>query len=151
MPTIRSREQKNKISKTSAFTPKCSSEQYPWFSFKCMTTNAKYNLSSLSPGSERESTLRGLYTRLIELSSQPWLYWLQQPKRSGLENLKYDDISFVANPQTTLSKDTTLYIFRFDTYRGKKEGRIIGFKQDPCATFHIIGYDIDYSAYDHGS
>lgn len=128
----------------------CFSEQFPWFSFRSMTTNVRYNLESLSNGSMRESTLIGLYNRLQELSSSPWVYWTQQPKQSGLETLSYGDLKFSAGAAAVLSKDTTIYVFRFDTYQGAKKGRIIGYKNSRCSVFHIIGYDLDFSAYNHG-
>lgn len=150
MSKIRSKEQHNKVSGKTNGSQGCCAEQYPWFSFKNITKNSNYNLDMLSSGTEREQTLLGLYTRLNELSDMPWLYWMQQPKKTGLETLSYHEIKFKANPNIELAKDTTLYIFRFDTYRGQGQGRIIGFKNAPCSVLHIIGYDLDFSAYNHG-
>lgn len=128
----------------------CFSERFPWFSFRSMTMTADYNLRSLQNGSMRELTLAGLYKRLQELSSKPWIYWMQQPKHSGLETLSYGDLNFTAGPSANLSKDTTIFVFRFDTYQGTGKGRILGYKNSPCSVFHIIGYDLDFSAYKHG-
>ena len=146
MKSVRSIEQNNKISKEEVKSRGCSSEQFPWISFKSMTKNSKYNLSKLKDGKEREQTLLGVYSRLLELSMQPWLYWNGMRKKTGLETLYYEDLNFDAN--ATLSKDTTIYVFRFDSYHGS--GRILGYKTSPCAVFHIIGYDLDFSAYNHG-
>lgn len=150
MPKIRSKTQNNKISGKPKEAQTCFSKQYPWISFQNMTKNKRYDLSSLNSGSEREQTLHGLYRKLTELSSQTWLYWTQQPKRSGLETISYDDIHFTAATDSKLTKDTVLYVFRFDTHLGTGRGRIIGYKNTPCAVFHVIGYDLDFSAYDHG-
>lgn len=87
--------------------------------------------------------------RFEELTSHPWLYWEQQPKRAGLETISYDQLNFQPNGDIVITKDTTLYVFRFDTYRGSGKGRIIGFKESPCAVYHVIGYDFDFSAYQH--
>ena len=150
MGKLRVKEQSNKVNGKVITNQGCCSEQYPWFSFKNMTKNSNYNLDVLSPGTEREQTLLGLYSRLNELSSKPWLYWTQQPTKTGLETLSYHEINFKADPYIELAKDTTLYIFRFDTHRGQGQGRIIGFKNAPCSVLHIIGYDLDFSAYNHG-
>lgn len=150
MGRLHTKEQNNKINGKVSANSGCQSEQYPWISFRSMTRNARYDLSTLRQGSEREQTLSGLYRRLTELTGHTWLYWTQQPKRIGLETMKYDDIQFEADANANLTKDTTLYIFRFDTHIGEGKGRIIGYKNAPCAVYHIIGYDIDFSAYNHG-
>lgn len=150
MGRLQIKEQNNKIRGKTDAVSSCPSEQYPWISFRSLTRNAKYNLSMLRQGSEREQTLSGLYQRLTELTGKTWLHWTQQPKQTGMETMKYDDIQFEADANSNLAKDTTLYIFRFDTHLGEGKGRIIGYKNAPCAVFHIIGYDIDFSAYNHG-
>lgn len=150
MGKIRSKAPNNKIDGKSNASQGCCSDQYPWFSFRSMTKNAKYNLTDLPAGTVREQVLWGLYTRLNELSHQPWLYWTQQPKRTGLETLSYHQLNFSADPDAGLTKDTTIYVFRFDTHQGAGQGRIIGYKKAPCAVLYIIGFDLDFSAYDHG-
>lgn len=129
----------------------CCSEQYPWFSFRGLTRNSRYNLENLSSGHDREITLLGLHAKLKELSSETWVYWQQQPKKTGLETLQYSDLNFDAGPKVNLTNDTTVYVFRFDTYKGNNDGRIIGFKESPCSVFYIIGFDLNYTAYNHGS
>lgn len=69
------------------------------------------------------------------------------PKSTGLETISYQDIGFKVD--ANLSKDTTLYVFRFDTYQGHNKGRIIGYKNAPCSVLHVIGFDIDFSSYEH--
>lgn len=149
MGKLKNKSQTPKLKSSPATVISCFSEQFPWISFRFMTTNANYNLKLLSVGPMQESTLVGLYRRLQELSGNPWVYWTQQPKQSGLETLSYGDLNFVAGPSAILSKDTTIYVFRFDTYQGAQKGRIIGYKNSPCSVFHIIGYDLDFSAYKH--
>lgn len=146
---LRSKSQINKLTARTQENQGCSAEQHPWFSFKYLTTNRNYTLYGLSQGRERELILWGLFDRLEELTHRPWLYWTQQPKRTGLETISYDQLNFEADSSANLSKDTTIYIFRFDTHLGNNQGRIIGFKKSPCAVFHIIGYDLDFSAYRH--
>lgn len=148
-PKLRVKEENNRISRKIESGAKCFSEQYPWISFKSMTKNSSHTLYALPNGKEGESTLRKLLQRLEEISSHPWIYWMQQPKKTGLETLKYDEILFEASPNANLAKDTTIYVFRFDTHTGSGNGRIMGYKQTPCSAFHIIGYDFDFSAYKH--
>lgn len=149
-PKIISKTQNNKVSTKPLEVQGCCSEQYPWFSLRYMTKNDRYSLEGLNPGKDRENTLANFYARLVELSTQPWMNLVLQPKKNGLETITYDQLRFEADPQTNLTKDTTIYIFRFDTSIGTGKGRIIGFKKSPCAVLHIIGCDFDYSAYDHG-
>lgn len=150
MGKLRGKTQNNKINMKSDEKKECFSAQYPWFSFQNMTKNSKYNLSELHSGKEKEETLEGLYRRLQELSEYQWIYWMQQPKQSGLETLCYGDIKFEASRTVKISKDTSVYVFRFDTHKGRKTGRIIGYKNSPCSVLYIIGYDLDFSAYAHG-
>lgn len=131
---------------------RCSSDQYPWISFRYMTKNKDHSLDALEKiqGANRETTLLCLHNKLQEISSKPWTYWLQLRKQSGLESISYDDLHFKASDEASLTSDTKIFVLRFDTHLGAGKGRIIGFKDSPCATLHIIGYDFDFSAYDHG-
>ena len=139
----------SKVSRTPIADSGCCSEQKPWFAFDRLTSNSRYNLDNLRPGRDRETTLLGLYTRLRELSSESRLYWSQQKKSVGTETMHLCDLNFSPGGDAVFG-DETIYVLRFDTYQGRGKGRIIGFKSDPCAVFHVIGFDIDFSAYDHG-
>lgn len=129
----------------------CSSEQYPWISFRYMTANKDHSLAFLEglEVRDRECTQKHLISRLEELSRHPWSDWINMRKRNGLETLSADELTFSPAQDAPVTKDMTMYIFRFDTYQGIGKGRIIGFKLSPCAAYHIIGYDFDFSAYDH--
>lgn len=153
MPKIHSKQPSPKINKAQISENQgCSSDQHPFFSFRFMTTNKVHSLSFLDSmrGPARELTLRSLYEKLEAISQRPWVYWAQERKKSGLETIKYEQLRFEPSTDVTLTKDTTLYVFRFDTYQGTGKGRIIGFKGSPCSALHIIGYDFDFSAYPHG-
>lgn len=149
MGKLKAKVQSNKIDGKSNANQGCSSDQHPWFSLRYMTTNKNHSLAFLGNGSDRETTLSCLFSRLEELSGKSWLYWTQQPKQTGLETIHYDQLNFSSSEDANLTKDTTIYVFRFDTYQGNGKGRIIGFKSAPCSVFHIIGYDFDFSAYKH--
>lgn len=152
MSQIKKKDSKIKINPNAAISKQgCSSDQHPCFSFRYMTKNKRYSLEFLEscPGREREKTLALLYNRLEELSHRPWRYWMQNPRKNGVETLCYDRFYFTPNNDANLTGDSTIYVFRFDTYKGSGKGRIIGFKKSPCSVLNIIGYDFDHSAYDH--
>ena len=137
--------------KSTILSQGCISEQYPWFSFRYVTTNSAHSLKFLEKleANGREITLTGLYKKLEELSKEPWRYWTQNRKSSGLETINYSELNFQVSNFPELTKDTSIYVFRFDTYQGTGKGRLLGFKLSPCSVFHIIGYDFDFSAYKH--
>lgn len=149
MGQIKQKKQDNKIDGKASVAPLCCSEQYPWFSFKDLTTNSSYNLDNLPIGTARSTTIDLLFDKLKELSNKKWIYWHQNHKSIGLETMTYDSLNFSAHPDAVISKDTKVYVFRFDTYLGTGKGRIIGYKKSPCAVLHIIGFDVDFSAYNH--
>lgn len=100
-------------------------------------------------GQEQCETLMGLTTKLHELSQKPWTYWNDKRKTLGLESMDYASMKFEASNGCPITKDTTVFIFRFDTYRGKGKGRIIGYKDSPCTALYVLGYDFDFSSYKH--
>lgn len=151
---IKDRRPNNKITtKKEKKNQGCSSDQHPWFSFRYLTANAAHTLKFLDglEANERVCTLTSLFTRLDELSHQPWTYWINMPKLTGLETLPLDELRFSPGEGANLTRDTTIYVFRFDTYQGSRKGRIMGFKSSPCSVYHIIGFDFDFSAYSHGA
>ena len=150
MKNIRQKDQRIRLT-TPQDQSSCPSDQYPWVSFRYMTANKDFTVECLErlSGQQRETTLLNLYRKLVELSSRPWSYWLQQRKASGMESMDYSRLHFQANQDAGLTSDTKVYILRFDTHLGSGKGRIIGFKQSPCAVLHIIGYDFDFSSYNH--
>lgn len=149
---IRDKAQPNKIRRKQAEQVQgCCSVQYPWLSFRYMTTNKSHSLKFLDSLDiyARECTMRCLLSQLEDLTRYPWIYWMENRKKTGLETVSYDALKFASASEANLTKDTTLYIFRFDTYQGPGKGRMIGFKRAPCAVYHIIGYDFDFTAYQH--
>lgn len=149
---LRKKESSNRISKKPYQESQgCGSDQHPWISFRYMTANKAHSLSFLDSldSRDREVTMRLLLERLEELSSKPWSEWMGLRKKTGFETLPTEENTFQPADGAPLTNDMKLYVFRFDTYRGNGKGRIIGFKIHPCAAYHIIGYDFDFSAYKH--
>lgn len=150
--SIRSKGQKPKLERNpKGVSASCGSDQYPWISFRYMTASKDHSIKFLDSleSSERNDTVMSLYKRLEEISQSPWSVWMNQCKRTGLETIYCHQLKFSPGGGISLTKDTAIYVFRCDTYRGKGQGRIIGFKASPCSTLHIIGYDFDFSAYEH--
>lgn len=149
---LRKKEASNRISKKPYQESQgCSSDQHPWISFRYMTANKDHSLAFLDTldSRDRETTMRRLLERLEEISSKPWAEWMGLRKQSGFETIPMEAKTFQPADGILLTSDMKLYVFRFDTYRGSGKGRIIGFKISPCAAYHIIGYDFDFTAYAH--
>lgn len=149
MSYLKTKEENNKIGKSIKPSQMCCSEQYPWISLRYITKNKRHSLEFFSHSSERIKTLEKLYEKFEELSSIPWSSWMAKQKERGMETIYYEQLNFSPNPDLKITKEEKIYILRFDTYQGTGKGRIIGYKKSPCAVFHIIGYDFDFSAYTH--
>ena len=86
---------------------------------------------------------------LKELSQKTWLELSRRTKYQigGFEKLRYDQIN-VSPVNLTMPKDENILSFRFgsaDAYR------LLGCRKDGCNVLYVIGYDFDFSAYDHGN
>ena len=143
---IQSKKSDNKLSGKTLICE----DQYPGFSFRYMTANNNYNLNYFRDEHDKLITCEGLINKLTEFSKQPWMYWAQQRKMLGIEQMEYSRVRFKASDDARLNDDTKVYVIRFDSFRGSGEGRIIGFKESPCAILNIIGFDFDFSSYNHG-
>lgn len=142
---IKNNNKKNKVNsqKISSNTSNCSVN--PMFSFQYLTTNKKYNLEKLDKN-QKATFLADLSARLIEISQKPWIYWNNLPKDKGMETIPFKDINFSPNG-LELSKDEKIIVFRFSS----QNARILGVKSSSCAVYNIIGFDTDFSAYNHGN
>lgn len=146
MGKLKGKESKIVIEGKADLKPACSSDQYPSFSFRYLTQSRKYNLYGLEPGRAREEIYDALTRKLGEISSRSWLDWGQLRREKGFETIPYGQIRFQANDASLLSSDSKIIVFRFNS----DNMRILGYKKSPCAVFYIIGFDFDFSAYDHG-
>lgn len=141
---VRNPSKRNKISgKAKVTLPEKQCDQYPAISYRYMTTNKQY---SLKDKCEPIMLAHILHKRLLEITQKPWIYWSQQDKGYGFETLEYSRINI--NPSgCELTGDEKIIIFRFDSSRC----RILGFRKDSCPTLYIIGFDLNFSAYNHGN
>lgn len=127
------------------------SDQHLRFSFRYITSNKHYNFSYFSDMRIKLEAENAFINRLIELSSNDWIHWSGQGKKTGFEALPFDDDmqkKFTTYDWTQGSRKQT-YVFRFKA--GSSDYRIIGIKENSDPTLYIIGFDFDHSAYNHGS
>jgi hypothetical protein len=122
--------------------------QVPAFSFGYLTTTKKYTLGYISDSNDRRTAIENVYNKLAEIGTENWLHWYENGKKHGLETLYAGDLSFSPS-RKRLTPDEKVIVFRVKSYAGK-EGRILGIREDGCPILHIIGYDFNYSAYNHG-
>ena len=121
------------------------------FSFCYMTSNSRYNFDYFVNSQKRESeTIKAnLYDRFEQLSKMTWLELAGLPKKQGFETIPIDSLNFQPSHFSS-GQEKKAVVFRFKGVNGK-DCRIIGIKEEHCsAVYHVIGYDFDYSAYDHG-
>lgn len=122
------------------------------FSFCYLTANGSFNFDYFNSSQKREcETIKAsLYDRLEELSKYKWIDLMALPKGHGFETIPVSRLKFQPSEMDDISGQKAI-VFRFKGVNGK-DCRIIGIKEDHCsAVCHVIGYDFDYSAYDHGS
>ena len=118
------------------------------FSFQHVTTNNRYNWNFFKKRIRDELQAHNdLLERLKELSNETWLSLFEKPKKSGAETL----------PRTMLKFDPDRSIYeervnedQFISIRfASQQYRLLGMRKKNSSTFFIIGYDFDFSAYDH--
>ena len=151
MKSLKHRKNSTKIRKDCLEDVECPSEQYPHITFRYLTNNDHYNFDYVKKldGKDQNS----LCTRLIDyfqiFTSFPWIYWYSLGKNTGgIETFPVKSLRFDANGKL-FTKDEKAIVLRFDSHLGNKKARIIGFKDNPCSTFFVIGFDFDFSAYSH--
>lgn len=122
----------------------------PSFSFAYLTKNKRFNFESFSNDKSKRNAMQAELTkRLIEISQKPWFFWYDCGKNTGIETIPFYEINFSPNG-LDLTPDEKVIVFRFAS--GKC--RMIGTKGklcSTCATYYVIGFDFNYSAYNHGS
>lgn len=140
---------KNKVTslKISAAADKKPLEK-PHFSFEYLTSNNNFNFEWFTSKAKRDKTeaKAALIDRLIEISSSSWLFWNSLDKKHGIETISIRELNFSPSGYK-FSSDEKVTVFRFFN----QKYRIIGFKDTSLPTYYIIGFDFDYSAYNHGS
>jgi len=122
-------------------------DQYPAFSFRHLTTRTGHNFNyyGANQANTMKESKKNLYDCIEKLSQGSWMHWGSLSKlQGGLETFEFSQLTF-SPKDLKLSNDDKVCVFRF------KDSRIIGIRKGKCPVFHVIGYDLDHSAYNHGS
>lgn len=121
-------------------------------SFKYSIKSKKYTTEKITKSKEKcNKSIQNLFERLEEISNLTWLDLQNKPKETGYEmipisnfNISFDNIK----RPLSLSEDSKIIVFRFNN----QKSRILGVRSQECnSILYIIGYDWDFSAYNHGN
>lgn len=115
------------------------------FSLEHMTTNTKYTFDYFGKSIRDELAARQALSALLrELSCKTWMEVAQLDKTTqcGFETIPAMQINFKPS-RYEFSPDEKVWVFRF----GKQRYRLIGIQDS--GTLYIIGYDLNFSAYNH--
>ena len=113
-------------------------------SFKYSISNKDYTIEKVVKAKEKcNKIIDNLFKKLEELQNRP--------HETGYEMIPISEfkISFESiKRELQLSDDSKIIVFRFNS----QNNRLLGVRSKECnSILYIIGYDWDYSAYDHGS
>ena len=121
-------------------------------SFKYSVNNKNYKIEKITNSKEKNNkTIQKLFEKLEEISNLTWKELQNRPRETGYEmipisqfNISLKNIKEALN----LSDDSKIIVFRFNN----QKCRLLGVRSQECSSIlYIIGYDWDFSAYDHGS
>lgn len=121
-------------------------------SFKYSIQTKKYTIKKVIQAKDKcNKKMEKLFEKLEEISKLTWNELQNRPRETGYEmipisefNINLEDIK----RQLKLSDDSKIIVFRF----GSQKYRLLGVRSQECSSIlYIIGYDWDYSAYDHGN
>lgn len=138
---------KNKVSKSTT-SKGGKSPQYPAFSFVFLTTNNSYTFDYFNKDNDKRIAIENVYKRLVEIGKDTWLDWYTKGKQQGLETIPAHQIK-ISPSGRTITQDEKVIVFRVKNYTGE-DARILGIKEDGSPILHIIGFDFNYSVYNHG-
>lgn len=129
-------------------------DQFVFLDFGHITKQKKYCYEALLEKQKNDPLILQSFFRMIVEMSQ--LTWAELAHRSKFQIGGYEPLSLwkfnVAiwdQLDPTMTEDVKLLVFRF----GKGQAyRMIGYKSSGCRhALHILGFDLDYSLYDHGN
>lgn len=121
-------------------------------SFKYSVKDKRYTIESKVQNRQKcNEDIEKLFERLKDISRTTWRELQNKPKEVGYEmipisrfNINMDSIK----DELRLSEDSKIIVFRFG--KGQKY-RLLGVTCKDCSSIlYIIGYDWNYSAYNHG-
>lgn len=121
-------------------------------SFKYSVKNKKYTIEKITKSKGKcNKTIQNFFGKLEEISNLTWTELQNRPKETGYEMIPISDFYINLDnikEDLKLSDDSKIIVFRFNS----QENRLLGVRSQECRSIlYIIGYDWDYSAYNHGS
>ncbi len=121
-------------------------------SFRYLTRNKKHNLNKINKlkANEGNKIYRSIFKRIDEMSHMTWQELTNESRKArGKELIEYGELKFkVEDPEDVLklTADAKLHVFRCGN-----DYRLIGYKGKACTNvLYVIGFDFDFSAYNHG-
>lgn len=121
-------------------------------SFAWMTSNNHYSLKAAKKIKGDESLLLAFFNLLEVLSKTPWTELAQLTKydtdKGGFEELPIQALKpgiLDEMPEKIAQNVSTVLVFRFN----KGQDRLIAYKEDNV--LYILGFDLHFKLYDHGS
>ena len=122
------------------------------FSFE-YSVNKKYSIEYITKKKKEKCNdiIFDLFKKLEELSKMKFVDFQNRPKNSGYEMIPISELNFKINENCMkslcLSEDSKIIVFRFHN----QNCRLLLAQSRKCSSlFYVIGYDWDFSAYDHG-
>lgn len=125
-------------------------ETHMAFSLAWMTSNARYDFKALQKMKGNDAVpLESLFEFLENLSKQPWS-WTKHRNRfnGGYEELPISEMNPVILdnvPDAIRSGLETLMVFRFN----KSKDRLVAIKRG--SILYLLGFDLNFTLYNHGS
>lgn len=122
-----------------------------FFGFQYITKKKHRNFDYLiSNTSNPAKNFKIIMDKIQSISQYSWEQLGMLRKEQGYERIAYSEFkeSIIDNLplEKNISDDTKLCVFR-----AGKDFRIIGYKSKSCvAAIHILGFDFDFTLYDHG-
>lgn len=119
------------------------------FSFRYMTTNKKHNWDYFAVSQFRDKVKAYdafiAVMTLLSRKNRIDIIKMSRKDEGGSERIPYNQLNFRAGNDCMALENVRS--FRF----GKGDYRLIGFWSRQSSVFYIIGFDFDYSAYNHGN
>lgn len=121
--------------------------EYYIFDFKYLTNNKAYNFKCFKNDKNNKlKTYENLINKIIEISNYSTKNFNLLSKEKGLETLYFYQLKFEPNG-LNLSNDDKFISIRFNS----NKYRIICIKSTNYKNvLHIIGFDFNHNAYNHG-
>lgn len=116
-----------------------------------LTTNKNFNFESFGKNFRTKAIAFEQLTEFLRRLTAKTLLQISPLSKTddcGFETLAFAQIKFKPDG-ITLGKDTKIHIFRFGSNGTGGDYRLLGFFETGQAILNIIGFDFNYSAYEH--